>query len=80
MLPYCKGNGLDLDDLVQEGMIGLYKAKVNIKSNKEGFNFLIAGTLNEIKGQLIAIKAIENLIKNTNYNLFLYIVNLCKQT
>lgn len=26
MLPYCKGNGLDLSDLVQEGMIGLNHA------------------------------------------------------
>ena len=26
MLPYCKNNGLDLNDLVQEGMIGLNHA------------------------------------------------------
>ena len=26
MLPYCKNNGLDLSDLVQEGMIGLNHA------------------------------------------------------
>ena len=26
MLPYCEGNGYDLNDLIQEGMIGLNHA------------------------------------------------------
>lgn len=41
--------------------------------NKKDFNFLIAGDIIRNKGQYIAIKAIEHLVKQKKYNLKLYI-------
>ena len=41
--------------------------------NKKHYNLLIAGTLNSNKGQIIAIKAVEELISNGIDNITLYI-------
>lgn len=35
MLPYCENGGLDLNDLIQEGMIGLNKAINNFNEQKD---------------------------------------------
>ena len=42
MLPYCKGNGLELEDLVQEGMIGLNHAIERYKEQEDILFFTYA--------------------------------------
>jgi RNA polymerase sporulation-specific sigma factor len=49
MYTYCKNTGLELNDLIQEGMLGLNQAIVTYKDNKDTMFFTYAKTCIERK-------------------------------
>lgn len=66
MLPYCKGNGLELSDLVQEGMIGLNHA---IDRYQEMENTLFYTYANKcIERKIISVVIASNRNKNKILN------------
>ena len=66
MLPYCKNNGLDLSDLVQEGMIGLNHA---IEKYQEIENTLFyTYALKCIERKIISVVISSNRNKNKILN------------
>ena len=66
MLPYCKNNGLDLNDLVQEGMIGLNHA---IEKYQEMENTLFYTYARKcIERKIISVVVSSNRNKNKILN------------
>jgi RNA polymerase sporulation-specific sigma factor len=54
MYTYCKNTGLELNDLIQEGMLGLNQAIVTYKDNKDTMFFTYAKTCIESKDYLFS--------------------------
>ena len=72
MLPYCENNGLDLNDLVQEGMIGLNHALDRYKERENILFYTYAKKCIERKiiSTLVSANRSKNKILN-NYTIFL---------
>ena len=66
MLPYCKGNGLELEDLVQEGMIGLNHAIERYKEQEDILFFTYAKKC--IERKIISVVVGSNRNKNKVLN------------
>lgn len=66
MLPYCKNNGLDINDLIQEGMIGLNHAIERYQEMENILFYTYAKTCIERKILSVVIKS--NRIKNKILN------------
>ena len=66
MLPYCKGNGLELEDLVQEGMIGLNHAIERYKEQEDILFFTYAKKC--IERKIISVVVWSNRNKNKVLN------------
>ena len=66
MLPYCKGNGLELEDLVQEGMIGLNHAIERYREQEDILFFTYAKKC--IERKIISVVVGSNRNKNKILN------------
>lgn len=66
MLPYCKSNGLDLSDLVQEGMIGLNHAIEKYQEVENTLFYTYAGKCIERKMLSVVISSNRNKYKILN--------------
>ena len=66
MLPYCKNNGLDKSDLVQEGMIGLNHAIDRYKEKENILFYTYAKTC--IERKIISVIIASNRSKNKILN------------
>lgn len=66
MLPYCKNNGLDLNDLMQEGMIGLSHALDKYSEIKNVLFYTYAKTC--IERKIISVVIAANRNKNKILN------------
>ena len=66
MLPYCKNNGLDLSDLVQEGMIGLNHAIDKYHEMENTLFYTYAKTC--IERKIISVVIASNRNKNKILN------------
>ena len=66
MLPYCKSNGLDLSDLVQEGMIGLNHAIEKYQEIENTLFYTYAGKCIERKILSVVISSNRNKYKILN--------------
>ena len=66
MLPYCKGNGLDLSDLVQEGMIGLNHAIERYREMENTLFYTYASRC--IERKIISVVISSNRNKNKILN------------
>lgn len=66
MLPYCKNNGLDKNDLVQEGMIGLNHALERYQEQKNILFYTYAKTC--IERKIISVVIASNRVKNKILN------------
>ena len=66
MLPYCKNNGLDLSDLVQEGMIGLNHAIEKYQEMGNTLFYTYAGKC--IERKIISVVISSNRNKNKILN------------
>ena len=66
MLPYCKNNGLDLSDLVQEGMIGLNHAIE--RYHEKGNTLFYTYALKCIERKIISVVISSNRNKNKILN------------
>lgn len=64
--PYCKNNGVELSDLIQEGMIGLVKATQHFKDNKEASFYTFA--VKCIERNMIDLKNSSNRLKHKVLN------------
>ena len=71
MLPYCKNNGLDLSDLVQEGMIGLNHAISYFNEQKDIIFYTYAKTCIERRmiSTVIAAKRLKHRVLNESISL-----------
>lgn len=66
MLPYCKNNGLDINDLIQEGMIGLNHAIEKYKEKENVLFYTYAKTC--IERKIISVVIQSNRLKNKILN------------
>lgn len=66
MLPYCKSNGLELEDLVQEGMIGLNHAIERYQEQEDTLFYTYAKTC--IERKIISVVLSSNRNKNKILN------------
>ena len=66
MLPFCKNNGLDKNDLVQEGMIGLNHAIERYQERQNILFYTYAKTC--IERKIISVIIASNRIKNKILN------------
>ncbi len=66
MFKYCKNNGLEINDLIQEGMLGLNSAITTYKENKENIFFTYAKKC--IEGKIISLIISANRQKNRLLN------------
>lgn len=66
MLPYCEGNGFDLSDLIQEGMIGLNYAIEKYRELKDVLFYTYAKKCIERKIISVVIKSNRNKNKVLN--------------
>ena len=66
MLPYCRSNGLELSDLVQEGMIGLNHAIAKYKEQGTILFYTYAKTC--IERKIISVVLTSNRNKNRALN------------
>lgn len=66
MLPYCKNNGLELSDLIQEGMIGLNHAIEKYHELENSLFFTYAKTC--IRRKMISVVIASNRKKNRVLN------------
>ncbi len=66
VLPYCKSNGLELSDLVQEGMIGLNHAIERYKEQGDILFYTYAKVC--IKRKMLSVAACSNRAKNKILN------------
>ena len=66
MLPYCKKNGLELSDLVQEGMIGLNHAIERYQEQENTLFYTYAKTC--IERKIISVVIASNRSKNKILN------------
>ena len=66
MLPYCKNNGLEVEDLVQEGMIGLNHAIERYQEQENTLFFTYAKTC--IERKIISVVLSSNRKKNIVLN------------
>ena len=66
LLPYCKGNGLDLSDLVQEGMIGLNHAIERYQEMENTLFYTYASRC--IERKIISVVISSNRNKNKILN------------
>ena len=66
MLPYCKNNGLDKNDLIQEGMIGLNHAIDKYQEQEDTLFYTYAKTC--IERKIISVVVSSNRNKNKILN------------
>jgi len=66
MIPYCKGNGLDKSDLIQEGMIGLNHAIERYQEMEDTLFYTYAKTC--IERKIISVVISSNRNKNKILN------------
>lgn len=66
MLPYCKNNGLDKNDLIQEGMIGLNHAIDRYQEQEDTLFYTYAKTC--IERKIISVVVSSNRNKNKILN------------
>ena len=66
MLPYCKSNGLELEDLVQEGMIGLNHAIERYQEQEDTLFYTYAKKC--IERKIISVVLSSNRSKNRILN------------
>ena len=66
MLPYCKNNGLDINDLIQEGMIGLNHAVEKYQEMENILFYTYAKTC--IERKIISVVIKSNRAKNKILN------------
>ena len=66
MLPYCKNNGLEKNDLIQEGMIGLSHALDRYQEQKDTLFYTYAKTC--IERKIISVVIGSNRNKNKILN------------
>lgn len=66
MLPYCKSNGLELEDLVQEGMIGLNHAIERYQEQEDTLFYTYAKKC--IERKIISVVLSSNRSKNRVLN------------
>lgn len=66
MIKYAKNNGIDINDMIQEGMIGLSNAINTFKDSKETLFYTYAKTC--IKRKMIDLLISTNRLKNKALN------------
>lgn len=66
VLPYCRSNGLELSDLVQEGMIGLNHAIMRYHEQDNILFYTYARLC--IKRKMLSVAACSNRVKNKVLN------------